>query len=265
MTVTTLTTINSNDYNTDVNLIEDILGLGENGWGLPLISSNPTPSGRKIYASSYNNLLKDINVAHLHITNASSSTVAATSSTTIRANYTNELSDIVNWLYDDTRRYTCHPQQYFRINKAGGGTTSTLIASSATSIRTYSWGANDTTQISHEVTCRFRSRLAARYYFNQGNYLSWSPFYTTGFINDLDAEWATFIDYLAVNGVVHYGREEYITGDSLVEYTSGTLYVSVYANRSDDEAAVDFKILYGNVATPNLLITPAVGVYNIIL
>jgi len=133
------------------------------------------------------------------------------------------------------------------------------------SIRTLAWGANDITQISHQITCRFRSRLAARYYFNQGNYLTWKAFYTVGFVNDLDAEWANFIDYLSISDDYRYGRAEYVVGDSLTEYSSGTLYINVIANKSDDEARIDFTIQYGNVATPNLLISPAVGIYNITL
>ena len=268
MTVTSSTVINSALYNNNLSLVEDVLGLGENGWGLPLLAAIPTADGRRITAVSYINLLKDINVAHTHITNASSSTVAATSSTIIGANYTNELSNIVNWLYDDTRRYTCHPQQYFQLNLVGGGTTSNIAAPLGASTRTLAWGSVSASQIEHHVTCRFRSRLAARYYFNQGNYLTWAPYYTTGsgFINDLDAEWANFIDYMLESEQEYtYGRTEYLVGDSTTAYTSGTLYINIIANRSTDQATIDFTIQYGNVASPTLVISPAVGVFNIVL
>jgi len=269
MSVTSLTTITHVEYNDTYTLMEEVLGLGENGWGIPLLSSAEVLSGKRVLASNYNNLLKDINVAHRHITNAATSTSAVITGTTIiSASYINELSSVSTWLHDNSRRYTCHPNQYFLVDLVGGGNTATIVAPLGTSTRTLAWGANDVVEIEHHVTCGFRSRLAARYYFNQGNYLTWRPYYNTGsgFVNDLDAEWANFIDYLNEAGNEYrYGRTEYLAGDSTTAYTSGTLYINVIANRSDDQARVDFTIQYGNVATPNLLISPAVGVYNITL
>lgn len=268
-TVIALTTITSTDYNTAQGLITDVLGIGENGWGIPLTASSPTSYGRVIHAYDYNNLIKDINIAHTHIVNSNTTTAAVVTGTTVvSASVSNELFGIVDWLHDDTRRYTCHPNQYFYLNLAGGGSTRNIVPAAGTSTRTLAWGANDTTEINHQVSCTFRNRLAARYYFNQGNYLTWKPYYSTstGLINDLDAEWANFFDYLsAPEREYRYGRTEYLVGDSTTEYTSGTLYVNVIANRSDDQSKVDFIIEYGNSATPNLLITPAVGTYFITL
>lgn len=267
MTVTALTPITAANYTALHDLMDDILGIGENGWGLPLLASNPTSAGRVARAYEYNNLLIDINLAHRHITNANTTTAnVVTGTTVISASYVNELSDTVNWLHDDSRRYTCHPDQFFYVNLAGGGSSSNFIPKEGTSTRTLAWGANDITQIQHNVTCAFRNGLAARYYFNQGNYLTWTPCYVGNGVNDLDAEWANFIDHLRGTGLEYrYGRAEYLTGDSTTVYTSGTLYINVLANRSDDQSVVDFTIQYGNNNTPNFLITPAVGSYLITL
>ena len=269
MTVTTNTPIAAADYNTVHYLIEDILGLNENGWGLPLLSSNPaTAVTTVVNAREYNRLLDDINVAHSHITNANTSiSYVVTGTTIVAAGFTNSLTDVASWLNNNSRRYTSHPDQYFRVNLVGGGTSSNILPNGGTSTRTLVWGANDITQITHRVTCAFRNRLAARYYFNQGNYLTWIPYYntSTGLINDLDGEWSNFINYLVNSNQYKYRRDEYLIGDTSTYYTSGTLYVNVIANRSNDQSRVDFTIEYGNSASPNLLISPAVGTYNIVL
>ena len=270
MSVTTTTQISITEFNDLQAKIDDVLGLGENGWGFPITFSRPANPSVPIPAAGYSSLLKDINLIHQHITNTSTTTLSVSTGSVIYANYFNNLETITDWLRDDSRRYTCHPNMF-----AFDGTTSTFYYDS-TSTRTLPWGANGTIQIQHKITTSFPSRLIARYYFNSGCYLTFNPYYSTSTLttvntntlNDLDAAWANFIDDFYEPGGRRYiyDREKYVTYDSTTtEWTYEDLYISVQADRSVDQASVDFTISYGNRLTPDLLIAPAVGVYTITL
>lgn len=266
MTVTNSNNIAAADYNSIYAILEDHLGLGDNGWGLPLLSSSPTIPFRKAGAYEYNNLLKDINIAHTHITNATTSTgYIGQGTTVISAALFNQLLNTSNWLHDSSRRWTSHPDQYFKANKATGGTGTDMVPLSASSERTLAWGANGISSIYHEATAVFRSPSAARYYFNQGNFLSFLPYYSGTGINDLDAEWANFIDSIRADPFI-YNRTDFIAGDKEKLWeNAGTLYIRVKADRSLDQSVIDFTVTFGNTANPNLLITPAVGTYKVII
>lgn len=272
MPVTTSNTVAAADYNATYALIEDVLGLGENGWGLPLLTASPVSPKKTISAYEYNNLLKDINVAHTHITNANTSTTTVTTgSSVLTASYANALSDLTNWLRDSSRRYTCHPNQYFLAQLAGGGTTNNLIPAAGTSLRTGAWGSGTnsstvTASIIHKAISAFRSSTAARYYFNQGNFLTFTPFYQGAGLNDLDAEWANFIDWInTIGDNFTYGLSDYVSGNKVKEWNSGSLYVHVLADKSGDQSRVNFEITFGNTANPNLQVSPAVGLYRVVI
>lgn len=269
MTFTAQTTaVTATDYNNTLAVLDNMLGLGEDGWGLPLLSSSPTSTKNVIRAYEYNNLLKDINVAHTHITNANTSTAAVITGTTlVSAAYANELLDTTNWLHNVTRRYTCHPDQFFKAQLSAGGTTSTIIPTSGVSVRTNGWGSGtNSTSIMHKAISAFRSRLAARYYFNQGNYLTFTPFYQGVGLNDLDAEWTNFIDWINTLGDnFTYQRSDYLSGDKTKQWNSGSLYVNVVADRATDQSSINFTITYGNNSSPKLLVSPNVAAYRVVI
>lgn len=253
--------IDHNDFDDLQLVLEDIMGLGENGYGITSIQSNPVAQGRSIKATQWNYLLADTNSVYQHVNNVFTSTQAVTTGTTvIDHSLANELSGTISNL--QTLRYTVHPGQFL----ISDGGSSTVFYGGGDSLRTLPWGIS-TNIITHEISTQFPNRLAARYYFNQGCYLTYTPYYQGTGLNDLDAEWANFIDYLRSPSQAYtYGRQQFITYDSTTtEWSSGTLHVSITADRATAQDAVNFTIDYRNDASPNLLISPAVGIYTITL
>ncbi len=264
MTITAGTTATHLDFNTAQTNMNSILGLGENGYGLSLIASVPAEEKQVIYAQAWNNLLFDINIVSRHITDAPAPTSTLTTGTSIvNAATMDAYITTSTWLLDPVRRYTCHPNQFY-IDPISN--TSTFITADSTSTRTLPWGANGINLITHRLIAAFPNRLAARYYFNLGSYLTFTPYYdgTTG-LNDLDTEWANFIDYLRDPIKKYtYGRTEFVDWDSTsTSWSSGTLSVSVLANKSDDETNVEFIITYANNATATLIVSPTVATWQI--
>lgn len=256
-------------YHTNTNvaqsIMQDILGLGENGYGLPIINSVPAEESESIRARPLNLLIDDINIVYEHITNVSTATShAVTGTTVVSASYLNEITSTAEWLNDPIRRYTCHPSQFYFDTSTN---TSTFISSDSTSTRTLPWGV-DSNEIKHRLVSSFPDRLAARYYFNLGSYLTFIPFYlgTTG-LNDLDAEWADFIDYLNLPEQKYtYRRSEFVNWSSTsTSWTSGTLAVSVIANRAEDETGIEFIVSYKNNASATLIVTPSVATWSILV
>jgi hypothetical protein len=257
----TQTLITATDYNASQALIADVLGLGENGWGIPLIQSNPTDAGRRVYAGNWNGLLGDINLVNNHIYGQPSSISYVTSSTTITAQYSNDILSISDQLSSDLVRYTCDPVN-FLYNTL---TNTTTQYSDSVSLRTLPWGANGITSITHKMVISWANRLSARYYFNEGNYLIYKPYYsgTTG-LNDLDTEWATFIDWVEPQPWI-YGHEkftEYRT--TTTNWSSGTLEISLIARLSTDDKSIEVDVTYLNNASADLILSPTVGIYTIV-
>ena len=255
-----------NDFDIIQNNLQTILGLGENGYGYISINSRPVAPRELIERNRWNNIVDDIDTINLHILNTTSGIAYVTTQTVLTAAYYNSLETRINYLMDNSRRYTCHPSQFLVDPRAG----STTWVSGGDSTRTLAWGANETTQITHKVVTSFRTTLSARYYFNDGAYLTWKPYYinnTSTFVNDLDAEWVNFIDYLNVPGREYtYGRYEYNNYDSTTtNWSSGTLRISLVADRSTERDRIDFTINYSNISTDDLIINPNVGIYAIVL
>lgn len=265
MTITAGTTATHLDFNLIQSNMEEILGLGENGYGLSLIASVPAEEGQLAYAQAWNNLLFDINIVNRHITNTPAGiNTLVTGTSIITASPMEAMLTTSTWLLDDARRYTCHPSQFY-VDPVSGKTD--FITSDSTSTRTYSWGANGINIITHRLIASFPNRLAARYYFNLGSYLTFFPYYEGLGLNDLDAEWENFIDYLrAPNKTYTYRRSDFVDWSSTTtSWTSGTLSVSVVANKSADETRVEFIISYANNATATLIVTPAVATWTILV
>ena len=249
------------DFTETQSALEDILGLGQNGYGIPSLKSNPVSPDGKIKAYQWNDLLYDFNAFHEHVTGAVTSTqLVVTGTTVVSHNMANDLYYTTQSLI--ANRYTAHPSQFL----ISDGGVSTTFYSGGDSLRTLPWGV-DSSIITHKVVTQFPNSLAARYYFNLGCYLTYTPYYEGDGLNDLDAEWANFIDYLREPAQVHiYDRAKFVNYDSTTtEWTSGTLHVSIQADRSDDFKSIEFTVIYQNDASPNLLISPAVGIYTITL
>lgn len=256
------TIISITDYNTAQAKLQDILGLGEDGYGLPIISTLPLETSQVGSVEQWNRLIDDINVARVHITNTSTNTSHITTGTSIIATtVTNLLSD-VDWLYN--HRYTCHPSQFYSSVSTGTIVSTSTFFSNSTSTRTISWGTT-VTSITHEIVVGFPARLLARYYFNLGSYLTFIPFYSGSLLNDLDGEWANFIDYLRNPANEYkYDRDKYVNYTSTVTvWTSGTLSVSVLAEKDVDERVIKFTTRYSNSNSISLYITPSGSTWTV--
>lgn len=258
------TPIDHNDYNDAQSLLEDVLGIGENGYGLPLLQSTPVEQGQTLSARQWNDLIKDINYAYTHIANTTTSTgYIITGTTAVSADITNALNSTAIWLADSSRRYVCDPSN-FLINNV---TSNKTFYGDGNSIRTLTWGVG-TSEITHRVVTSFQNRLSARYYFNEGCYLNFLPSYTVGTgLNDIDAEWSTFIDYLRAPELEYkYTREQFVNYTSTTtSWNSGTLTVSVTANKSSDEKSIEFTMKYKNNESATLIVSPTVGYWNILV
>jgi len=258
---TTGAVIATTDFNPTQAILEDILGIGENGWGLTSIQSNPVPPGKRIYARDINGLLADVNLVNQHITGGFTNISAVVTGTgVVNHNTANDLYDATQSLV--ANRYSVNPNQFL----ISDGGYSTIFYAGGDSLRTFPWGI-DTNVITHKVVTQFPNRLAARYYFNMGCYLTYTPYYSGFGLNDLDAEWANFIDYLRDPARTYtYDRQKFVSYDSTTTaWTSGTLHVSITADRAADLKSVEFTVEYRNDASPDLLISPAVGIYTITL
>lgn len=260
-------TILASDYNSIQTRVASILGLGEEGWGSPVTNSTPVTDKTRVSAAQWNNLIDDVNVISQHILNTSTTTqTVATATELISLVPGQQLDHITQVLIEEPTRYTCHPEQYIL-----DPTTSTvrpeLFVTSST--RTTSWGLSPIT-INHGLTVSFITRLQARYYFNSGNYLVWKPFTLPADVstNDLDQEWEQWINYIRNSPELEfrYTRTNFVntlSNQVTQVYTSGTLSITVIANRRFDERNIDFSITYANEATTLLVVSPTVAGYTI--
>ena len=109
------TLIIASDYNSSQIDIQDVLGIGENGYGLTLLSSYPVDTPHKNYAYNWNALQKDINFGYAHVFGVGTSTgYVITGTSVIDASYVTALSETSTLLTDnDDIRYTCHPNKFY--------------------------------------------------------------------------------------------------------------------------------------------------------
>ena len=249
----------SADFNAIQSIAASIRGLGENGYGLT--ASSPTVAGSLIRAERANRLLSNISTVYKHITNITTATTTVTntnntSTSIVKAKFFNDIKYMADYCLDN--RYSAHSSQL-------------VVSVSTSSTRTLPWGANGTTSIIHKVRVVWATRLSALYYFNQGNYLSWVPDYetipnTNQITNDLDVEWATWINYIvATSGQeFRYNRSNFVAGSVTTRnYSSGTLRINVIAVKSLLETAVDFSITYQNIDNPLLVVVPSGWAFQI--
>lgn len=268
-------------YNELADIAQEILGVGENGYGLYGIWTTPITASMPIRESSWHNLVKDlVNNCYHHITNINTTTntysgvltglSTATTDTIIGVPLHNRLKEIADYVL--ANRYTCAEEQYYvdpdtgaKINFTGG-----------VSERTIPWGITPNREITHIARTRWANRLVARYFFNTGGYLTWQPYYNrdegTTELSDGDQEWTDFINVIRADQLnpaneIRYDRAAFDaqtpdTTDIIKTYTSGSLYVTVSVYKSLGADYVDFTVKFGTTANPQLIVDPVVGYWN---
>jgi hypothetical protein len=275
--LSTGTVVTNAAYNELADVVREVLGVGENGWGLYGTWTTPITDSIPVRASSWDNLVKDlINNCYHHITNINTTTntyasvldgvSTATTNTTVGVDLHNRLKEIADYVL--ANRYTCAEEQFFvdpatgaKINFTGG-----------VSERTLSWGIDQRT-ITHIARIRWANRLVAKYFFNTGGYLTWQPYYGTGLNGTIDQEWSDFIDIVRADqedrtNEVKYDRAAFnaqsagSTQTNFKVYTQGTLYMKVDVFKSSDAEYVDFIVTYGNTDSPLLVVEPTTGYWN---
>ena len=243
-------------YNYAQNLVKDIIGLGENGWGQGSQNSSPVTTRNRISRTQWLNLSNDINFVQQHVLATQTTGLVPATATTIVTTFPNAVGALIDTL--EPQRYVCHPSQYYGYP---GEVVNTI---NGTSTRTTVWGK----EISQQVRVDWPTNLFARYFFNAGSVFTWRPNYTSIAVpNDRDAEWASFIDYLKANVTYEYTRADFLDAldTKTSTYTSGTLSVTIIALRDGSASTakrVDFSATFRNEDLPYITIDPIHGYWN---
>ena len=259
------TIIAASQYNEIHALMNDVMGQGEAGYGLALLLSAPITNQNRLTAQAWQNLQIDLDTAHRHITNtATNITSIVTGTTVVTAALINEFWDAAQFIVEN--RYECHPQQYFKDAVTGESWNTTNGSSS----RTANWGLSPTVSITHEVNVVWASAAVRSYFFNSGGLLEWKPYHTNAAmtpntsLNDLDTEWASFINHVQGQGGWDYDHTTYRDWDTTATtYSSGTLRINIVADQETDRS-IRFVCTFTNVETPQLVVTPSTQYYNIL-
>lgn len=248
------------------NHVIEVLGVGEDGYGISSFLSNAVTNRNVATASQWRRLQFDLNTAYAHITNQFAIPPGSiiTGTTIISADLTNQFWNAANFVLDN--RFTCHPNQYF----VDPNTLANINTTEGTSTRTTVWGLEPEGTITHKVNVTWASRLTTRYFFNCGGKFEWKPYHTntstTGLsLNDLDEEWASFINHFQRAETYVYDRqtfEDWTTTSTI--YNSGTLRISVLADKETDRN-IRFTFTFTNLETPDLVVIPSTEFYNIIV
>ena len=241
-------------------IINDIIGMGENGYGVPVPWSGPVSTKTRIKSRDWNYLQRDLNGIFIHITNTGTSTTTVTNTTIVNSTLSNAVWEGVSEI--EGQRYICHPDQYY----ADPVTGETWNTSNGTSTRTLIWDMESTAEITHRVNAAWTTPLTARYFFNQGGYFIYSPYYAnTGTTATIDTQWVSFINHVKGLGGFDYTRAYFVnTATSVVtkSWTSGTLRISFVAERNTAKNEILFTIKYKRRA---LELVPDRGYWNIIV
>lgn len=258
--------------------IVEVIGQGENGYGLKDFSSLLVNTGTNISKFDWNSLYNDVvNIAFVHITNQTTSTqlLPDVGNVLVDPSMHNELYDLVNFIYEN--RYTCDENQYFRDPVSN----SSLNFSGGISTRVSPWGGSGGLEIKHRVKTKWTTRLNARYFFNTGGYFTWTPYHLNNGLNDLDTEWANFIRSIQINQETNpliYNRSIFVShnpGSTLIlrpaisslsgadpTYQSGTLSITVGVFKASNEQSLEFIITLNNSNSSVLIVEPDVGYWN---
>ena len=258
---------NNFDFTSTQVVINDILGLGDNGWGLSFIESDLVYSGMRIDAAQWNKLLYDVNTVYQHISNVFTSTTSVTTgSTVINHSFPNALYSTAQALVGS--RYTADPSQFLTAYSG----TSTIFYSGGDGLRTTSWGGTSTTYIVQNVLSHFPNNKLARYYFNQGCYFTFTPTYAgIVLVGSIDEQWVAFIDYINNNDPYTFDRTKFmaqlaypgIPSSKTWNWTTGSLQVILSAELKTDLSSIEFRVEYDNNNTSTVGVQIGCGIgYN---
>lgn len=259
--------IDNEDFNASFLIADQILGQNDDGYGLLGFYSIPVTSFDRVTAEQWNNLAADIGIIYEHITGSTSSIGYVVTGSSISTSFANTLYSTSTFCLDPSRRWTCHPSQ-FELNTL----TNTTTWWTTSSERSLVWGEVPGTgakipSVTHKVVASWPTRDEAYWYFNQGAYLVWEPYHLNNGVNDLDGEWASFINTIRTSSEPYrYGRTEFreYPGGTSTVFTApgGQKTITVSAEVSANEEQVTFTIEYTNLETTLITITPGVGYYN---
>ena len=261
-------------YNELADIAEEVLGIGENGYGIYSSSSTSVTNYQRIRSQDWQNLVQDIvhrcyhHQTGINTTTNTYSQLFPQGIPQIGDQITPTFANTVNQLAQSilANRFTIHESQFYRDPITGESRN----FKNCVSTRTLPWGVSPL-YVEHHVRIRWASRLLARYFFNLGGYLVWEPFHLDDGLSPLDAEWAVFIGGLRASlsggDLIEYGRSEFMaqtngTTATVATFSSSTLYIQVEVFKASSEEFVDFKITYGNTDNPQLIVTPSVGYWN---
>lgn len=270
--LSTGTQARADDYNYIQGIINDVMGLNPNGYGVPWLYSSPVNTGTRLTAKQWNDLKLDVNTAYLHITNTETATFSFITSTdvasvpgydvstaTLSVARHNLLAEAADYIL--TNRYTCHPLQYFadesgNISRIGG-----------VSSRTETWGLGPDIEIYHTVHAVFATVDSIRYFFNAGGVFSWLPGWTQEARSDIDQAWQGFINYWLTNLNYEYNRTDFLNTDTkTTNYSSGTLQMSVVAGKTTSgtfaNREIVFTATYRNTDIGSLVVVPTTGLWD---
>lgn len=261
------TLIQADDYNRIQYRVEEILGLGLDGYGLAAVRSTPVADSNVITRSQWNNLLFDLNRIYTHVSGTATNYSQLTATTTVITTTRHvDLFTITNSIYfNEGLRYSCYPGDGFPtqfFNEGGEDTTWRFGISPTTT--TVWYGQCDTI-----FRMRWVTPLLARHFFNAGGQVVWEPVFGPGQAESLsDAEWARFLTLYRNGGYEPYiyKRDDWITTATtkIVTYSSGTKEIVITAekNLTTDPASsqypdrIRFSALLRDTAVSEFLVAP---------
>lgn len=276
ITITTASRVLNSQLGPMVDGVIDIIGLGNNGYGLVNYSSYPTSIRSRVVANQVFGIYQDLQLIHQHIYGVASGTVLTIQTGTniriVRPPETN-LIDTSTWtdlynLYDyvNPRRYQLSVSQ--RSTYTGAlGTYEDIWYTGTTSSQLTTWGggvAGVYTSVNHTVVYTWPTENLARYFFNTGGQLKFVPRQTNmiGGANPtkpIDRAWAQLLNTgSGFKSWFSYGRTEFLgsrTGIWTTQTSSATILVLVDYERSQDYRSVTLTASYqvrpGQSGQPN--------------
>ncbi len=241
---TAITVSDFNDIRTTVN---DVLGLGSNGYGYPNLNSRDVSTSTVIRAVDWQALIADIDVVATHQSNITTSTTVI-AQTTATADKSNTLYNYAQYLSQEPHRYIAHPTQLNPKDDTNGRSTSSGIWSVLTQVTKASWPTT----------------LIARYFFNAGGKIQVNSSHLNNSTGTVATVWKNLINGL---GTYTYSRNEFIN-----HVTTGTtvtaappynyIQYKVTATRGDDLKSVTFRVDYITTGS-DFLVSPDAATWYI--
>jgi len=274
ITVSTSSSTLVTHYNQIQTLVQDVLGIGEQGYGLTIINSIPLGSATELVrARTWQLLRDDLAIIQEHTRGTLLTITTTTTVTNITATLTNAYAVLAEELANTVNnRFNCAENQYY-IDSVTGATNN---FNSGTVARTLPWGLSTDgntaiTEIQHKVRFQFVNRLAAVYFFNQGSYLTWLPYHLNNGVSGIDNAWASFINYIKgylTATPLKYNRASYVaqspnSTSTVAAWSSGTLTMNVAVYKYSNAHTFDFIVKYGDTDSSILTVSPVVGAWKV--